>query len=192
MSKIKILGVDPALTNVGLALTEVDLDEGTITVTRIDLIETSASKTKVVRKNSEDLERARHIWSTLLPYVNQADVLAVELPVGSQTARAMCSYGICIGLFATIKKPLIQLTATEVKAVSGNKNASKADMIAYAVKEFPNLPWLKKKSKGVVSLVSKNEHIADAICAALASLNTDEFKMIELSFSNITNKGNTQ
>lgn len=191
MAVIKILGLDPALRNLGLALTIVDLTEGTISVSKIDLIETFAENAKNVRKNSEDLERARHLWKHLLPYVQQADVLAVELPVGSQSARAMCSYGVCIGLFATINKPLIQVTASEVKAVSGNKNASKADMIAYAVKEFPDLPWLTKKRQGVISLVDKNEHMADAVCAALASLDTDQFKMIELTFSNL-NKGNTK
>lgn len=191
MATIKVLGLDPALSNLGLAMAEVDLSEGTIAITAIDLFETSASNTKNVRKNSEDLERARHLWRSLLPYIHQADVLAVELPVGSQTARAMCSYGVCIGLFATVDKPLIQVTATEVKAVSGNKNASKADMIDYAVSEFPNLPWLTVKRKGVVSLVAKNEHIADALCATLAALQTDQFKMIEMTFNNINPKGKT-
>lgn len=189
MSKIRILGADPALRNLGLALAEVDLQEGSISFKSIKLVETFAENAKNVRKNSEDLERARHLWQQMLPYVQQADVLAVELPVGSQSARAMCSYGVCLGLFATINKPLIQVTAKEVKAVSGNPNATKAQMIAYAASEFPNLQWLTKKRNGVTSLVDKNEHMADAVCAVLASLETDQFKMIELAFNNPSIKG---
>lgn len=189
MVSIKVLGVDPALRNVGLALCTIDLDEFTIEFTQVKLIETSSDTKKTVRKNSEDLERARHIWKELLPLVQQADVLAVEIPVGSQSARAMCSYGVIIGLLAAIDKPLIQVTASEVKAVTGNKNASKQQVIDYCVKEFKEIKWLTTKRNGKVTLVSKNEHIADAICAVEAGLQTDQFKMIENTLINL-NKGN--
>lgn len=183
MSKITLLALDPALANTGLAVFEICLETETFEVTAIDLIETQVSKTKTVRKNSEDLERARHIYKSLINYVHQADVLAVEIPVGSQTARAMTSYGICIGILSSIDKPLIQLTATQVKKVSGNSSASKKQMIEYAHSQFPELKWLTVKRKGLVSLVDKNEHIADAICAGIASLDTDEFKLIQSSFN---------
>lgn len=189
MTSIKVLGVDPALRNVGLALCIIDLDESTMEFTQVKLIETSSDTKKTVRKNSEDLERARHIWKELLPLVQQADVLAVEIPVGSQSARAMCSYGVIIGLLAAIDKPLIQVTASEVKAVTGNKNASKQQVIDYCVKEFKEIKWLTTKRNGKVTLVSKNEHIADAICAVEAGLQTDQFKMIENTLINL-NKGN--
>jgi len=181
MSEIIILGVDPALSNVGIAMASINLDDSTLEMERIHLVQTESTKTKSVRVNSDDLERARVIWKDLKPFVDLADVIAVELPVGSQSARAMASYGICIGLFATVNKPLIQVTAKQVKSVTGNPNASKAQMIKYASTEFPELPWLTKTQKGVTTLVDKNEHIADAIGAVLASLETDEFRLIENS-----------
>jgi len=188
MSVITILGLDPALRNVGVALATIDLAESTIEIETIKLIETTTDKSKSVRKNSEDLERARHIYKELVPFVEQADIVSVEIPVGSQSARAMCSYGVMIGILGSITKPLIQVTATEVKAVTGNKNASKQDMIDYCVKEFPKLKWLTVKRNDKVTLVSKNEHIADAICAIFAGLNTDQFKMLENTLINFKGK----
>lgn len=181
MSEIIVLGVDPALSNVGIALASINLDDNTLEIERIHLVQTESTSSKSVRVNSDDLERARVIWKDLKPFLDLADVVAVELPVGSQSARAMASYGICIGLFATVNKPLIQVTAKQVKLVSGKANATKAQMIQYASTEFPDLPWLTKTQKGVTTLVEKNEHIADAICAVLASLETDEFRLIENS-----------
>lgn len=190
MTVITVLGLDPALRNVGVALAKIDLKESTIEFTEVKLIETTVDTTKSIRKNSEDLERARHIHKELIPFIQQADILSVEIPVGSQSARAMCSYGVIIGLLGSITKPLIQVTASEVKSVTGNKNATKQQVIDYCVAEFPKLKWLTVKRNGKLTLVSKNEHIADAICAVMAGLNTDQFKMLENTLINF--EGNSK
>ena len=99
----------------------------------------------------------------------------VEVPVGSQSARAMASYGVCIGLLAALSdKPLIEVTPTEVKlAAVGSKTASKQEMISWASDLYPHLNWIK--SRGKSELADKNEHIADAIGAIHAGILTDEF-----------------
>lgn len=103
--------------------------------------------------------------------------MCVEIPVGSQSARSMASYGICIGVVASIDKPLIQVTPAEVKLVAtGSKTASKDDMIKWATEMYPEGQWLTTNKKGVVSFVNKNEHMADAIAAMHAGVKTDQFK----------------
>jgi Holliday junction resolvasome RuvABC endonuclease subunit len=172
---MKILGIDPAMRNFGLARGV--LTGGVLDVQKIGLIETATGKgLKQVRKNSDDLRRCRDLYNGLLPYVEWAEVVFCEVPVGSQSARAMASYGMCLGILASIKKPLVQLSPIEVKMASvGNKNATKREMIDWASELYPNLPWIKGRGQ----LGDKNEHIADAIATIHAGIMTDEFRMAE-------------
>jgi Holliday junction resolvasome RuvABC endonuclease subunit len=110
------------------------------------------------------------------------DIICVEIPVGSQSARAMASYGICIGVLASINKPMIQVTPTEVKvAATGNKSATKREMIIWAFSQNSSLKWLTRTTNGDNILIDKNEHMADAMAAIKAGISTDEFKTILLS-----------
>lgn len=184
---MRVLGIDPSLSNFGLAVGTIDLESDQFYLGELKLQESSASKQKGVRKNSDDLERARSLYKALKVGVNWADIIIVEIPVGSQSARAMCSYGICIGLLASIEKPLIQVTPAEVKlAATGTKTATKQQMIDWATNKYPSEHWLTRKVKGVTSYVAKNEHLADAIAAIEAGLKTDQYKLAKQVF-----KGNT-
>lgn len=173
---ITVAGLDPALSNLGMASGTYNLHTGEFTLEKIGLVETASSKTKSVRKNCDDLNRAIKLHSGMMEFIAKANIVFVETPVGSQSARAMCSYGVCVGLLATIKTPLIQVTAKEVKSSSGNPDASKKDMITWASENYPDVPWLTKLIKGNKSLVNKNEHIADAVGAILAGLKTEDFQ----------------
>jgi Holliday junction resolvasome RuvABC endonuclease subunit len=155
----------------------VDIDDLSVRVTRIRLLETEKLTTKSVRQNSDDLRRAREAHEAISEDLDSATLAFVEVPVGSQNARAMCSYGVCIGLLAAVKVPLIQVQPTEVKmAAVGTKTASKQEMIEWATALYPDLPWFKTTRKGVTTFSDKNEHIADAIGAIHAGIHTDEFK----------------
>jgi hypothetical protein len=69
------------------------------------------------------------------------------------------------------------VTPTEVKlAATGNKNASKQEMIDWAVEAHPEASWLRHKRKGVMELTAANEHLADALAAIYAGVLTDQFK----------------
>lgn len=177
MSKLTVMGFDPSFRNFGMAKGFLDVDTGEFSLARIHLseIETPA-KSKVVRQNSLDLQVAQRSHKALHGFLEDVDMVFVEIPVGSQSARAMASYGICVGIIASIQKPLIQVTPTEVKMVTGSKTASKADMINWATTEYPQAPWLTKTQKGVTSFINKNEHMADAIAAIHAGCQTDQFK----------------
>ena len=176
MTVLKIASIDPSLSNFGLAKGTIDIsvESFPVTLSELQLVETDTDKSArtVVRRNSEDLERARKLLRGMQRFIADVDMVFVEVPVGSQSARSMASYGICIGILASIGKPLIQVTPTEVKlAAVGSKTASKSEMIDWASSLYPNLNWLVSRGK----MTAKNEHLADAIGAIHAGILTDEF-----------------
>lgn len=176
--KIRIVGLDPSLSNFGISEGTLDIDTNEVVIEKFYLVETEASKNKKqVRVNSDDLRRLTEIFTTLKPVVDNAQLVFAELPVGSQSSRAMVSYAGCLGVLSCINKPMIQLTPTEIKQhVSGRKDTTKQEIIDWAVAKQPDAPWLKRKSKGVETLVNKNEHLADSVVAIYAGLNTDQYR----------------
>lgn len=168
---MKILGLDPALVNTGLAL--LNHNEGNNTIIDLGLIVTNSSKDKKVRKNIDDYNRAVLLFSSLQPWIDKCDCVAVELPqiAGANVqARSMWSSGIALGIISSIKKPMVLLSPSEVKLATGNKTASKEEVISWATTLYPDAPWKRVKRKGELVLVEKNEHIADAVAAAHAGL----------------------
>ena len=183
MSKIFVTGVDPSLSNFGLVRGWIDLDSNEFHPIALRLCETKPDKTnKTVRKNSQDLERIQQLYKAFQEEISPSDLIVAEIPVGSQSARSMASYGACLGILASaVDWPLIQLTPAEVKVASvGSKTASKADMIKWATNLYPNLDWFKTVRKGIVTYSNKNEHLADAIAAIHAAVQTNEFKQIAM------------
>lgn len=176
--KIKVVGVDPSLRNFGIVKAELDISDMTFKVTEMKLIESedNAKKAKTVRKNSDDLRRANLLHRGFIEACKDASFAFVEVPVGSQSARAMASYGICVGVLSACPIPMIQLTPTEVKlAGTGIKSATKGEMIEAAVKAHPYAKWMTRKVKGELALLNDNEHLADALWAIQAGIETDQF-----------------
>jgi Holliday junction resolvasome RuvABC endonuclease subunit len=173
--KIPVVGLDPSLRNWGIAEAMLDLDTGFLDTPVLTLIETVDPIGKQVRQNSKDLSLAKQICDVTIPIVQRAKVIFAEVPVGSQSSRAMCSYGVCIGVLGSIQAlgiPIVEVTATEVKKTfTGNPNATKAEMIAQAVLEYPNANFPRRSGK----VVAKAEHVADAIAAIHAGVQTPAF-----------------
>lgn len=181
--KIKILGLDPSLSNFGIVGVSLDIDTLQLAVEKMDLVQTDPEKDKklkkVVRKNSEDLERGRVLHEGLHSNANGFQLAIAEVPVGSQSSRAMASYGVCIGILASCPVPLIQVTPTEVKvAATGIKTATKEEMIEWATEKYPDAPWLTMGKGDKKRYLGKNEHLADALAAIHAGIKTDEFKSL--------------
>lgn len=175
-NKMMVLGLDPSLRSFGFALAELDLRTMEFDVKELLLVETEATKMKkVVRKNSDDLERCRTLAIAVRKMQAKAQMCFAEVPVGSQSARAMTSYGICLALLGTIDIPLIQLTPTEVKmAAVGTRDATKREMIDWAAGKFPRADWLRKAGR----LIDKNEHLADAVASINAGLVNEDFRAL--------------
>lgn len=175
--KIKIVGFDPSLSNWGIVKATLDIESLDFTIDDLILVDTEGSKAKQVRKNSDDMERARLLSAGMHSACKGASLAIAEVPVGSQSARAMASYGICLGVLAACPIPLIQVNPTEVKlAAVGIKTATKEEMIEWATTKFPKAPWLTVKRAGIMVATKANEHLADAVGTIFAAFKTDQFK----------------
>lgn len=163
---MKVGAVDPALSNFGM--TKGIYDTVTNKLVLKDLALVSTEKTDVPPKNFDDLRRAKILYNGVTEYLSKVDVIFVEMPYASQSARASVSYGICVGLFAAVKTPLILTTARSSKILlAGSPKATKKQMIDACKELYPNLNW--------TGAVTRDEHLADAIGAALAGINTPQF-----------------
>lgn len=184
VTTLKVAGLDPSLSNFGIATATLDIIALDLRVDTLHVEKTAPEKDKklrkVVRKNSEDLERVCALHAGATAGCAGVDLVFVEVPVGSQSARAMVSYGASLGVIAAVKavKPMIQVTPTEVKvAGTGIKTATKEEMIEAMIARFPDAPWPMQTKKGVtVPIADKCEHLADAVAAILAGIATDEFQ----------------
>ena len=190
--KVKVTGIDPALRNFGFAHGIYDTDTGEIEITNLVLAQTeSADKktSKVLRKNSDDLSRAHILHQAMQDETQGVTFAFIEVPVGSQSSRAMASYGVCIGVIASCPVPYFQLTPSEVKLIAtGSKNASKEEMIQWATTKHPQANWLTRKSKGELVLMLDNEHLADAVAAIYAGVNGREFQQAIAMFTAMSPK----
>jgi Holliday junction resolvasome RuvABC endonuclease subunit len=174
--KIPVAGFDPSFTNWGIAFGQLDLSTGYLDDLNLETIETAKGKAKQVRVNSDDLQRAEDLAKRAIEVARQSKVIFVEVPVGTQSASGMKAYGVVVGILAAIRAlgiPVIEVTPTEVKKVfTGDKNASKRQMIDQAVAFYPfaNFP----RHRGNVA--EKAEHVADAIAAIHAGVTTPVFQ----------------
>lgn len=180
--KLKVVGFDPSLSNWGVVIGSYDKHTKQLVITDAYVIDSKPSKVKDVRTNSKDIMRAEDLYKESLRAMEDAIFVSAEVPVGSQTARAMASYGVCVGVVAALNftLPVIQTTAEEGKILACNsKTASKADMIAWAMNKHPELPWKyhKDPKTGEQVITAKwAEHVADALASLYVMLETDEVK----------------
>jgi hypothetical protein len=170
---VRVAGIDISLSNLGLVKFDLD-SHGELKSVESKLVHTKPEPKKAhVRKNSDDLNRASAFAIALREFLVDCEFVFVELPVGSQSARAMASYGISVGLIASlVDYPLILVLPSEVKMVVNDKTASKQKMIAWATKQFPKLNWKMHGKK----FTNDNEHMADACASVVAGMDTQDFK----------------
>ncbi len=187
--KIPILGMDPSLTNWGLASALLDLDTGIMDHPFLQLICPDDLGGKQIRVNSNDMHRAEQLATVVFAAAQKAKVIFVEMPVGSQSARAMASYGICIGIVGALRAsqiPVIEVTAREVKlGLSGNKHATKRQMIDSGVRLYPHSNWTSFYPGQRNSIPDKAEHVADAIGAIHAGVQTPTFQTLLRLFQKV-------
>lgn len=176
--KIKVCGFDPSLTHWGIAQGQLDLTTGFLEDLQLKLIEPDRIKSKQVRQNSMDLHEAEQLADAALKAARTAKAVFVEVPVGSQSARAMASYGVCVGILGALRAEgvsLIEVNPTEVKlGFTGSKNATKREMIDQAVAHYPDAAFPRKSGR----VIDKAEHLADAIAVIHAGVNTPLFQNV--------------
>lgn len=172
---IKAIAIDPAFANMGLARVSIDTQSGKVTCDDLKLIRTEQLDLKVVRKSSSDLSRARVLSQALTEWCYGSTIAFAEIPSGAQSAAAAKGLGIAVGVIAGCPLPLIEVSPTEVKRLFGEKGpVSKAQIITWAMKTWPQAPWLKHNGKVTLA----NEHLADALAIVMAGMKTQEFQRL--------------
>lgn len=184
--RIQVAGMDPSMRHWGSAEATLDMDSGVLDIPVLSLCEPEDIKGKQVRQNSNDLHLAKVLYEYAMPIARRAKVIFVEVPVGSQSAAGMKAYGLCVGVLGALRAEgheIIEVTATEVKrCFTGDPNATKKQMIAQGVQDYPHANW--PRHNGRVS-ESKAEHCADAIAAIHAGVNTPMFQNLVRLFAKV-------
>ena len=177
LTNIPVASYDPSLRNWGIAVGNYNTETNEISISSIDVIQPVLDKGKQVRQNSLDVESGLQIFTGAYNASKGCLLVFAEVPVGSQSSRAACAYGLCTGVLGSLKAmgvPLVEVTPTEVKMASvGSKTATKEDMITWAVGKYPNLNW-PKHGKSISA--AKAEHMSDAIGVLHAGILTSTFK----------------
>ena len=181
---IRVVGFDPSLRNWGIAKgTLVPGQVPHIYIEEVDVINPELPTGKQVRQNSLDLESAKQLCAAALSAAKDAQAIFVEVPVGSQSARAAASYGICVGVLGALRAtgiPFFEVTPTEVKMASaGKKTATKLEMIQWAMDQHPEANWPVYKQKGELKVSeAKAEHMADAVGSIYAGMACNSFQQM--------------
>lgn len=173
---INIISFDPSLRNWGVALATFNTEDNSISVKRGYVLQHKPIGNKLTRQNTLDLQTATFLASHLHQEDIDNAILIAEVPHGSQSARSMVSYGICIGLLGSlchVNLNLVQVSANDVKRIVEPdrriKEVPKAQVIQWVKNKHPDiLEWLPK--------TLKQEHICDAIVAIYAGINTTKFR----------------
>lgn len=178
-----IVGYDPSLRNWGVAVGGYDTITKTLLVHSLRVLCPVIPKNKQVRQNSMDLLSAQQLNAAATAIAQGAGAVFVEVPHGSQSSRAMASYGICVGVLGSLRAqgiPFFEVTAREVKMASvGTEQATKGEMINWAMRKHPEAPWPQVTKKGVVSIsAAQAEHMADAIAAIHAGMAGQPFQQM--------------
>lgn len=179
---LKIVAMDPSMSNWGLAIAYLYFDDMVIEVEELIVVKPDKAKTsKQVRTNSKDILIAEQLLEGIIPHLDDADLIIAEVPVAGQNARSCVSYAMCVTLIGAINSSfpkVIEVTPAEVK-LNVKPNATKPEMIAWASKKHPEANWQYKTVKGKRSLITSHaEHVSDAIGALYAAMKTAEFKSI--------------
>ena len=175
----EVAGMDPSMSNWGIAKGTLDTKTGEIEIRELVLIVPERITTKQVRQNSKDINIAMDLCVGISKTIGTTNKLTfVEVPHGSQSSRAMASYGICVALIGayTVRNPsTFQVSASDNKRIfTGKKNATKEEMIQRMLELHPETRDMIKYHKG--NPVGWTEHLADAVAAIHAGAQSREFR----------------
>lgn len=178
MARLSVAGHDPSSRNWGIAGGTIDTDTSVVTIKTLRVVRADPLEGKQVRQNSQDLRTANQLYEGVAPFM-AASLNFAEIPQGSKSARASLCSGICIGVLGGLraKSQFFEVTPNEVKlATVGDRKATKKQMIEWAVNKHPEAPW-PRKTNGEI-LLGDAEHMADALAAIYAGLETDQYKQL--------------
>lgn len=169
---ISVGGCDPSLNNFGMVKGVYDTDSKGFIMEQMNLLSPSLPKTKSMLVNARDYQTASLLSKGLNEFLGDCEMVFVELPTGSKSARSAASYGMCLGIFGSFTHPIIVTSAREAKYLAtGNSKATKKEMIQWATNKYPNASWLRQGQR----ITNANEHLADALASVEAGIRTYHF-----------------
>ena len=181
MSIIQVVGFDPSLRHWGIARGAYCTTTKKLTIQHLSVVEPEIPTGKQVRQNSKDLHAAHQLMVAAMSAAKGAAALFVEVPVGSQSARAMAGYAICVGVLGAIRAqgiPFYEVTPTETKVIAtGKKTATKSEMISWATTQHPEADWpyYYRNNEQLIS-EAKAEHMSDAVATIYAGIAGNQFQ----------------
>lgn len=176
-----LIGIDPAMRNIGLACMKEDSKGGlepvyiaTVTTQMHDEYLANLKIKKRFVEACTGLERELLSLCASLGVNDLSKVkLFIELPIGSKDANAAYSlaFSSCLAAYLELigfnNQDVVLARDVKYFSTKGNKLAEKREIIESLFKEYPQFNWqLNKQGEPLM----KNEHKADAIGAILAGL----------------------
>jgi len=173
----RVIGFDPSMSNWGIAVGLYNEKTDVVSITDLDIIKPEKLTSKKISRSHKDLLSATQLASGVFDVIRwyKPDFIYVEVPHGSQSARAAVGYGICIGILGSLKATghnFTELRESQVKmATVGSRKATKEEMIQWAVKRHKEANWPKHKRDGkAVITTGTAEHMADAVATIYAGV----------------------
>ena len=172
-SGFAVLGVDPGLANLGIAVLEI-FGTKRQQLRSLKAVQTKPpSKKRRLLQADSDAERLRFLLSEINRAIDRFDPIAVvyEAPTGGRSARGIRSLAYMIGALVAVCDqrdiPLMSVSPTDVKmSATGMRSASKDLMVASMKDRFPSPLW-----NGIAK--SKIDHPADALACITCVLKSD-------------------
>lgn len=178
-TKLKVVGLDPSMSNCGVAIGYASLDTGHMTIPEMYVVSPDKQKdNNKLRQSEKDLAAAKELYSGISKHIHDADIVCIEVPYGSKSARAMMNVGMCTGVLGSLNQDANFIFVTpqmSKKLVGGVVTVTKREMIAWASAQHPEAPW--PRHRGEIT-ITKAEHMADAIVAIYAASQTKQFKTL--------------
>lgn len=180
-SGVYVLGVDPGLASMGVAVARVTadaLEPVNVMVARTQ----KAAKKQRVRAADDNLERLMRIAAVLRDLVDVYEPVAIcaesmSFPRNASNAgkTALC-WGALGGLVEAKGLPLVQVTPQEIKlALTGERSASKGEVQA-AVEERMGLAAIDAAGMAEIPQAQR-EHPYDALAAIVACEGSEVIRM---------------
>lgn len=181
------------MRNWGMVIGVYDVETCKLTLESNALVTTSHCKDLPLPKNLKDVAASQVLYKENKTYLLGVDIIVAEIPIGSKSASAMISYGLCIGVLGSLAQnniPLVRVTPQAVKRIIGNAEASKHDVMQWVLENHPEIvpPTRTMKNGKTQVITTKFEHIADAVVAIHAALATTEFHNIVKNIRNVSMK----
>lgn len=186
--KIRVAGIDPSMSNFGIAIAEIDVETNAIQLLDLKLIHTESDGSKTVIKTADNWRRAKELRAGMVEAVQGCTVAMAEIPLmvtphpkmnPGAASLANHNSGIAIGVIAGCPIPVVGVMPKDVKLASvGSIRADKKEMIDWAMALYPSAPWRMRKLRGEMVPLADNEHLADAVGVIHAGVQTAQFKSI--------------